>query len=127
MRRTGSSTAATLQESAELPLRMDTRWGLGEIVDMAVFFVTCWLIIGVMLVMAVVVGHGWLLMLGLVFGTATGVYPAILFRRDARLAESALRAVTAEVSEQGLAHACSMEPRLQPAADPRQKRPRRQL
>jgi hypothetical protein len=120
-------TAAALQETAGLPLRIDTRWGLREMVEMAFFLVSCWLLIGLMLVLAVILGHAWFLALGLVFGTATGLYPAILFRRDARLAESALSAVAAEVSEQGLAHACSTEPRLEPTASPHQKRPRRQL
>jgi hypothetical protein len=122
-----SASTAALEESAGFPLRIDTRWGLREMVDMAFFLVSCWLIIGLLLVLALMLGHAWLLALGLVCGTATGLYPALLFRRDARLAESALRAVTAEVSEQGLIEACSTEPRLQPTAGPRQKRPRRQL
>jgi hypothetical protein len=121
------STEPALNESAGLPPRIDTRWGLGEMVNMAFFFVSCWLIIGVLLVLAVIVGEAWLLPLGLAFGAATGLYPAILFRRDARLAEDALRAVAAEVSEQGLVDACSTEPRLQPTAGPRQKTPGRQL
>jgi hypothetical protein len=122
-----SAGTAALEESAGFPLRLDTRWGLREMVDMAFFIVGCWVVISVLLVLALVVGHAWLLALGLVCGTATGLYPAILFRRDARLAESALGAVAAEVSEQGLVDACSTEPRLQPNAGPREKRPRRQL
>jgi hypothetical protein len=120
-------SAPALKESAGFPLKIDTRWGLGEMVDMAFFLVSCWLIIGPLLVLALMFGHTWLLALGLVCGIATGLYPAILFRRDARLAESALSAVAAEVSEEGLADACSTEPRLQPDAGERQKRPRRQL
>ena len=127
MRQTGASTAAALEESAGLPLRIDARWGLREMVDMAFFLVSGWLMVGVALVLALLFGHAWLLVLGLVFGTATGLYPAILFHRDARLAESALHAVAAEVSEQGLVDACSTEPRLQPTAGSRQKTPRRQL
>jgi hypothetical protein len=119
--------AAALEEPAGLPLRIDTRWGLGDMVDMAFFLFSCWIVIGPLLVLAVIFGHAWLLALGLVAGTATGLYAAILFRRDARLAESALSAVAAEVSEQGLVDACSAEPRLQPTADPGQKTPRRQL
>jgi hypothetical protein len=94
---------------------------------MAFFFMCFWVILGLLRVLAVLVGHAWLLLLGLVAGTATGLYPALLYRRDARLAESALCAVAAEVSEQGLINACSTEPRLQPTVGPRQKRPRRQL
>jgi hypothetical protein len=122
-----SASTAALEESAGLPLRIDTRWGLGDMVDMAFFLFSCWIVIGPLLVLAVIFGHAWLLALGLVSGTATGLYAAILFRRDARLAESALSAVAAEVSEQGLVDACSTEPRLQPSAGPRQKTPRRQL
>jgi hypothetical protein len=120
-------TAAALEESAGFPLRIDTRWGFREMVEMAFFLVSCWIVIGPLLVLAFLFGHAWLLALGLVCGTATGLYAAILFRRDARLAESALSAVAAEVSEQGLVDACSTEPRLQPNAGPREKRPRRQL
>jgi hypothetical protein len=120
-------SAPALKESAGFPLKIDTRWGLKEMVDMAFFLVGGWLLIGLVLVLALLLGHAWLLVLGLVFGTATGLYPAILFRRDARLAESALSAVAAEVSEQGLVHACSTEPRLQPSTGPYQKMPRRQL
>jgi hypothetical protein len=122
-----SASTAALEESAGLPLRIDTRWGLGDMVDMAFFLFSCWIVIGPLLVLAVIFGHAWLLALGLVSGTATGLYAAVLFRRDARLAESALSAVAAEVSEQGLVDACSTEPRLQPSASLRQKTPRRQL
>jgi hypothetical protein len=127
MTRRGAGTAEGLEESVGLPLRIDTRWGFREMVEMAFFLVSCWLMIGLLFVLAVAIGHAWLLVLGVVFGVATGLYPALLFRRDARLAESALTAVAAEVSEQGLVHACSTEPRLQPTAGPREKRARRQL
>jgi hypothetical protein len=122
-----ASTAPAVKASAGIPLRIDTRWGLREMVDMAFFLISCWLILGLLLVLALVVGHAWLLALGLFLGTATGLYAAILFRRDARLAESAWHAIAAEVSEQGLVDACSTEPRLQPTDGPRQKTPRRQL
>jgi hypothetical protein len=127
MSQTRVTTAMALEESTGLPPRIDTRWTLRELLDMAFFFTSCWVILGLLLVLAVLVGHAWLLLLGLVAGTATGLYPALLYRRDARLAESALCAVAAEVSEQGLINACSTEPRLQPTVGPRQKRPRRQL
>ena len=122
-----ASTVAALEESVGFPLSIDTRWGFREIIEMAFFLVSCWIVIGPLLVLALIFGHAWLLVLGLVAGTATGLYAAILFRRDARLAESALSAVAAEVSEQGLVDACSTEPRLQPNAGPREKLPRRQL
>jgi hypothetical protein len=105
-------------DTDEFPLTIDTRWELREMVDMAVFLGSAWLIIGLLLVPALAVGEAWLLLLGLASGIATGLYAAVLFRRDARLAESAARALAAEVSDQGLIAACSREPRLQLSAGP---------
>jgi hypothetical protein len=86
-----AGTAPALKEPAGHPL--DTRWGLGDMVDMALFLVSCWLIVGLLLVLALLVGHAWFLALGLVLAMATGTFAAIHSRRDARLAESALRSV----------------------------------
>jgi len=101
MSQKSARTAAALNEPAGLPLRIDTRWGLGDLVDMALFLVSCWLVIGVLLVLALLIGHAWFLALGLVVGMATGLFAAIHSRRDARQAESALQAVAARQGRSG--------------------------
>ena len=85
---------------------IDARGGLGELIVTSLVCAACWLAIGLLVVAAIMLRSGWmtplLVGLALVVGAAVGLLPTLLFRRDAKLANAALRAVVAEAPEQAL-------------------------
>lgn len=113
---TGADGTGPRRDSLE---QLDSRWGLGEMLAIAFFCACCWLLIGLLLVGALMLGGGnWLtpslIAAALVGGLAAGLFPTMLYRRDAKLAESAFRALAAEAPDQVLIDARARDPRLLP-------------
>jgi hypothetical protein len=107
--------AAAPGEQGGLDLEIDTREGLGELIVVAFFCAACWVAVALLVVATIVLRSGWLtpvlVALALVAGVGVGLFPTLLYRRDAKLADAGMRALAAELPEQVLADARAREPR----------------
>jgi hypothetical protein len=95
---------------------VDSRVGWGALIAVAFFGLACWLAVGLLVAAAIMLRSGWLgpllIALALVAGAGLGLFPTLIYRREAKVAESGLRAIVAELPEQVLADARAREPRV---------------
>lgn len=109
----GSEPART---EAEPVREMTGSSALAQLIGIAFICASCWLAIGLLVLAALSLGHGWLepllIAAALVVGAGVAFLPVVLYRDRLRTAEAMLDSLIGEAPEQALVDAAASEPEL---------------